>query len=341
MFCFSIFPFFDELDLGKHYIIPIINYPIFGDLFMSETPDLQPLLVKAKCKNCTLEELFERHRAWIIGFERCLVCRDWNWVILNQSRERIFRGIHYIKASLITRVRSLYLRPAKHWNPRSWEVQAACHTEITSLSICHLNVDIIWSVPALKEPWLFPQTTELLPLWDGLETDQLFFFWSTPTSLGIALETEVIICSREPNRRFLIIKWKKWEGPFLQSNKRSFLFWERKRFDGERGGNDSAEMVFGSRHCPIKKKFFLVCLFAVLATAPGNTMISVASGHCQNCLLLVFITFLQLPTFFMNKHTYFFLESLHFRFSTESENLRIASKSPRRKSCASRLEQMG
>lgn len=142
---------------------------------MTETPDLQTLLVRAKCRNCTLEELFERHRAWIVGFERSLVCKDWNWISLNQSREWIFRGIHHIKASLITRVRRLYLCPAKHWNPRSWEVQAACHTEITSLSICHLNVDIIWSVLALKEPRLFPQTTELLQLWDGLELDQLFF----------------------------------------------------------------------------------------------------------------------------------------------------------------------
>lgn len=142
---------------------------------MSEIPGFQTLFVRAKCKNCTLEELFELHRAWIIGFERSLVCRDWNWISLNQSREWIFRGIHHIKAFLITGVRRLYLCPAKHWNPRSREAQAACHTEITSLSICHLNIDIIWSVLALKEPSLFLKAAELLQLWDGLETDQLFF----------------------------------------------------------------------------------------------------------------------------------------------------------------------
>lgn len=82
-------------------------------------------------------------------------------------------------------------------------------------------------------------------------------------------------------------------------------------------------MVFGSRHGPIKRKFFLICLLAVLGTAPGNSMISVASGNCQSYLLLFAITFLHLPTFFLNKHNYFFLGSLNFRFSTESENFEL------------------
>ena len=68
--------------MGKYKVILMTNYQIIlgicGDPFMSETPGLQSLLVKAKHKNCTLEELFELHRAWFIGFERSLVCRIWN-----------------------------------------------------------------------------------------------------------------------------------------------------------------------------------------------------------------------------------------------------------------------
>lgn len=88
-------------------------------------------------------------------------------------------------------------------------------------------------------------------------------------------------------------------------------------------------MVFGSRHPPAKMKFFLLCLLAVLGKASGNNMISVASGNCQSCsldlccLLLFAITFLHLPTFLMNKHTYFYLGSLNFKFSTESENFEL------------------
>lgn len=153
------------------------------------------------------------------------------------------------------------------------------------------------------------------------------FFWAIPTSLEIALEPEVIICSREPNRKFLIMKQKSRKVPSC-SQKREASYFERER-DLMAEKNDSAKMVFGLRHHPTQRKFFWVCLLAVLGSVPGNNRISVASGNCQSCYLgccclpLFVTTFLHLPTFLMNKHTYFLLGSLNFRFSTESENFEL------------------
>lgn len=112
----------------------------------------------------------------------------------------------------------------------------------------------------------------------------------------------------------------------LVAKKEKLLILREKGIWWEKKTHDLAKMVFGLRHNPIEWKFFWVCVLAVFGTAPGNNRISVASGNCQSCylshcsLLLFVITFLHLPTFFMNKHTYFFLGSLNFKFSTKSEN---------------------
>lgn len=136
-------------------------------------------------------------------------------------------------------------------------------------------------------------------------------FWAIPTSLETALETEIIIC-REQNR-FLIIKWKSGMGRSLlvaKKKKKVLILREKGIWWGKK--HDSAKMVFVSRHHPIKRKFFLVCLLAVLGKALGNNTISVASGNCQSCYLgfccswLFVTTFLHLPAFLMNKHTLFF-----------------------------------
>lgn len=155
--------------LGKYKINLITNYQIIlsicGDPFMSKTPGFQILLVKAKCKNYTLEELFELHRTWFTEFERSLVFREWNWISLYQSagmnlqRDSLHQGSPYLCSQ------EALSEPSKALKSRNQEVQAACHRKITSLAICHLNIDISWSVLALKEPSLFLQVTELLQLW--------------------------------------------------------------------------------------------------------------------------------------------------------------------------------
>lgn len=54
------------------------------------------------------------------------------------------------------------------------------------------------------------------------------FFWAIPTSLEIALEPKVIICSREPNRKFLIMKQKSRKVPSC-NQKREASYFERER----------------------------------------------------------------------------------------------------------------
>lgn len=98
------------------------------------------------------------------------------------------------------------------------------------------------------------------------------FFWAIPTTLEIALESGVIIWSREVNRRFLIIKWK--SGKALSSGQKQKLLILRKGVDGKK--KMIQQRCFGLRRYPIKRTFFSICLLAMLGAAPGNNRISVS-----------------------------------------------------------------
>jgi len=125
LFCFWIYPLFGEPGLVKYKIILITKYPIIlgicGVSFMLKTQGFQSILMKAKCKICNLEELFELHRAWFMEFERSLVCRDWNWIYnrvqgVNLQKDSLHQGCPYLHRQEALSVPSKALKPKK---PRS------------------------------------------------------------------------------------------------------------------------------------------------------------------------------------------------------------------------------
>lgn len=68
--------------------------------------------------------------------------------------------------------------------------------------------------------------------WSGVGST--LFFWAVPTSLEITLETEVIICSREPNRRFLIPQWKSGKVTSWSQIKKLLFLREKRIWWGEK-----------------------------------------------------------------------------------------------------------
>ena len=139
----------------------------------------------------------------------------------NLPRDSLHQGSPYLHSQEALSVPSKALKPKK---PRS----SSCPPHRNHFSLHRLNVDIIWSVLALKEQSLFLQVAELLQLWDGLEADQLCFLSLSNHFRDIFRDWSHYL-KQGSEQEFPHHKMKKWEGPF---------FWpetEASYFERERG----------------------------------------------------------------------------------------------------------
>lgn len=137
---------------------------------------------------------------------------------------------------------------------------------------------------SLKEPSLFLQVTKLLQIWDGLETDQLFFLSLSNHFRDNVRDGSHYLKQGSENRRFLILKWKSRKVPSSGQKQKLLLrekntWWEKKK-------NDWAKRLwFKTLWDPIKRTFFSICLPVMIAAARGTTGCLLASDYCQSCYL--------------------------------------------------------